>query len=225
MPAGPGDPAGPARRAPTVSREVPVLVLTAFLVAAAFIGFVSLFVVGSALTDPGGWRGAALAAGYAVVVLGLAALAFLVPDTAAALIGLLSLAPVGLGAWALVDHAALRSWEDGLGPVSLVLVVVVAAGAAVLGLQHPAVGGGFLLLVTLLPTALGTAGAGAGWAPELMIAVIQLPLVAAGVLYLVAAYGATHRVARVPRAPRWQGRAPRDRFAARGSMTGRRAGA
>lgn len=192
----------PAERLLPVVREAPVLVLVAFGIAAAFIGFVSLFVVGYAVTDPGGWRGIGFAVGYVVVLLGLASLAFFLPDSAAALLGLLSLGPVGFGLWALVDHAAMRSWEDGIGPVSLVLVVVVATGAAVLGLQRPTAGGGFLLLVTLLPTALGVAGAGAGWAPELMIGVVVVPLVAAGVLFLVAAYVAAHGARRVPRSPR-----------------------
>lgn len=194
-----------ARRFLSVARGVPVLVLTAFGLAAAFVGVVTAAVAGSALGDPGGWLGVGIAVGLVGVVVGVALVALVDPDSGAALVGLLALCSVGLGVWSYADHGALRAWEDRTGPVTLVLVVVTAAGAAVLGLQRPGVAGAFLVLVTVVPPALAVAGAGAGWAGEVILALIPSPLLAAGGLFLVAAYGARHgeRGARSPgpRAP------------------------
>jgi MFS family permease len=192
-----------ARRFLSVARGVPVLVLTAFGLAAAFVGVVTASLAGSALGDPGGWRGVAIAVGLVGVVVGVATVALVDPDSGAALVGLLSLGPIGLGAWSYVDHGAVRVWEDRTGPVGLALVVVVAAGAAVLGLQRPGVGGTFLVLVTVVPAVLAVAGAGAGWAAEVILALIPSPLLVAGGLLLAAAYGARHgeRSARTRRSP------------------------
>lgn len=198
------------RRFLTVARAVPVLVLTAFAVAGAFVGAVMLGLAGSFLGDPGGWRGLALAAGVVALVLGLAVLALLDPDSGSALVGLLALGPIALGVWSFLDRTGLRAWEDRTGPVTLVLVVVAASGAAVLGLQRPSVGGGFLLLVTVVPAGLAVAGAGAGWAAAVILALIPAPLVVAGGLFLLAAYGAWHeegtarrrRTRHAPRTPR-----------------------
>ncbi|MBC7290835.1 MAG: hypothetical protein H5T83_05805 [Actinotalea sp.] len=191
--------AGRLRRLSLLTRDVPVLVVTAFGLAVTYISLVSLFVVGLVLTDPGGWTGLGIALGYALLLLGLAALALFRPLTAAVGVSLLSLGPLGLAAWTLLDHTAMRGWEDGVGPVGLALTMVAASGAAVIGLQRPAAGGAFLLLVTVVPAALAVGGAGAGWASELMIGFITAPLAVAGGIFVVAAYEAAHPGPRLPK--------------------------
>ncbi|HET9997486.1 MAG TPA: hypothetical protein VFQ17_08235 [Nocardioides sp.] len=171
--------------------------LVGFLLGSGFVGLVVLFVSGAALTDPGGWRGVGLTVAWLLPLVGLSSLALLHPRSAIPVLAVLTLLPVGFGAWNVMDHDSVRGWEDSHGPVSLVLLVGVAAGLVVLGLSRPGVAGMLLLIATLVPTVLGMVGAGGDWPHELSINLVAAPLVATGVLFVVAA----KRPNRTPESP------------------------
>lgn len=105
-------------------------------VGGGFVALAVLMVVGSALADPGGLTGAAVALGVLVPLLLLCAWALLRPAAAVVGLAVLALAPVGFGVWQLLDHSAAWDFEERNGPVSLVLAVLVAAPAVVLGLSR-----------------------------------------------------------------------------------------
>ena len=171
----------------SLHKQVPDPVgLVGFLIGSGFIGLIVLFVAGSALSDPGGWRGVALTATWLLPLAGLSWLALVRPTGAVGVLTVLTLLPLGFGVWNLVDHDGVRGWEDSHGPVSLVLLVTLAAGLVVLGYARPMVAGVLLLVATLVPAVLGVVGAGDDRLRELSINVVVAPLVATGVLYVVA---------------------------------------
>jgi hypothetical protein len=145
-----------------------------------------LMVAGYTLTDPGGWTGLGLTALWVVPTLGLAALSFYRPDTAVPVLAVASLVPLGFGVWTLVDYDGARGWEDQHGPVSLVFVLVVGLSLAVEGLSRPTPAGVMMLGITVVPLVLSMVGAGSDWGQALSIGLLAAPVVAGGVLYLIA---------------------------------------
>ncbi|HET9647265.1 MAG TPA: hypothetical protein VFP34_03435 [Microlunatus sp.] len=173
-------------QATRTARGAGVIAWVGFGIGAAHVGLVILILGGSILTDPGGWTGIGLTLAWLVPALALAALALLRPTVAVPLLAVLTLLPVGMGFWSLVDYQGARDWEDSHGPISLVFLVVVAAGLVVLGLARPTTAGVLLLVATVAPAALAMIGAGSDWFDPLSISLVTAPLVAAGVLYVVA---------------------------------------
>lgn len=170
----------------TTARGVGVLAWVGFGIGAGFLGLAALMVAGSAVSDPGGWRGIGFAVALLLVMGALAVLALLRPAPALPVLTVLTLLPVGFGVWSLVAYDSARDWENNNGPISLVFLVVVAAGLIVLGLTRPREAGVLLLIATVAPAVLAMIGAGSEWFMPLSIALVSLPLVIAGVLYLAA---------------------------------------
>lgn len=163
-----------------------------FGISAAFLGMVVLFVAGYALTDPGGWRGFGLTAAWLLPLAILAALGLLRPSAAVSTLAVLTVLPVGFGVWSLVDFEGAHDWEDGVGPISLVLLVVVAAGLVMLGLSRPTAAGTLLLVATVGPAVLAMLGAGSRWHVPLSVSLVTVPFVITAALFLVAgAQGST----------------------------------
>lgn len=160
--------------------------LTGFVVGAAFVGIAALFVAGSALTDPGGWVGVGMTAVWLAPLVALAVLALLRPRPAVPVLVGTVLLPLAFGAWSLVDPAGARDWENRIGPVSLVVLLVVSAGLVTLGLSRPTLAGVLLLVVTVVPPLLAALGPGTGRGAPLSLALLTLPLVVSGVLYVLA---------------------------------------
>ena len=112
---------------------------------------------------------------------------------------MLTLVPVGLAVWAVVDPEPMRALEERMGPVTLVVLVVVAAGLVVLGLTRPRAAGILLLVASVVPATLSLVrieGQSIGLGATVVIAA---PLVVTGVLFLLDARGhspALHRQAR-----------------------------
>jgi hypothetical protein len=170
----------------TTAQGVGVVAWVGFAIGSAYLGLVVLILAGSTLTDPGGWLGIGLTAAWLLPTLALAVLALLRPSAAVPVLAILTLMPVGMGFWSLVDYQGARDWEDHNGPISLVLLIVVAAGLLLLGLALPTTAGVLLLIATVAPSVLALIGAGDNWFEPLSISLVTAPLVAAGVLYVVA---------------------------------------
>ena len=160
--------------------------LPGFVVGAAFVGLAALFVAGSALSDPGGWAAVGMTAAWLVPLVALVVLAFWRPRQAVPVLVVAALLPLAFGAWSLVDPTAARDWENRVGPVGLVVLLVVSAGLVTLGLSRPVLAGAVLLVVTVVPPLLAALAPGTGRGEPLSLALLTLPLVVAAVLYLVA---------------------------------------
>jgi hypothetical protein len=153
---------------------------------AAFGGFTSLMLVGYTATDVGGWEAIGLIAAVGVPLGLLCLLAWLRPSVAVPVLAVVSLAPITFGVLQLLDYGRWSAWEDENGPVSLVLVLLVGMGLAVLGLSRPTEAGALLLAVVVVPLVLNMIGAGDQWARPLSIALVFLPAIVSGVLFLLA---------------------------------------
>ncbi len=192
------------QRLTQISSTAPTLAWVSFAVTLSFVALATLMIVGTAFTDPGGWTGVGLTAAWLVPTLALTALAFYRPVTALWVLAVAATIPVAFGMWALLDYPAMSGWEDRTGPVSLVLLLVVALPLGVAGLSRPGPAGALLTLATVVPWLLAVVGAGSEWGRALSIGLVSVPLLAAGVLDLVAARhrpaSGAHRAPRTARA-------------------------
>lgn len=161
------------------------VVLAGFVVMASYVGFVGLTVAGDTMVDPGGWKGLALTAAWLLPMLLLCVLAYFRPSVAVPVLAVAACVPVVLGALELWDYARWQAWEERTGPVSLVLALVVAAAAAVVGLSRPTAAGILMLVVAVVPVALAAIGAGADWLRPVSIGLVLAPVVASAVLFLI----------------------------------------
>ena len=157
-----------------------------FAVMAAFAGFVGLILVGYTIADVGGWEAVGLIAVVGLPLTLLSLLAYVRPSVAVPVLAVLALAPIAFGVMFLLDFDRWTAWEDQHGPLSLVLLVAVAAPLAVLGLARPTAAGLLMLVTSLVPILLSTIGAGSEWARPLSIGLVIAPVVVSAVLFLLA---------------------------------------
>lgn len=174
------------QRLSDIAGSASALTWVGFAIAAGFLALACLMVAGYGLTDPGGWKGLGLTALWLGPLVALSALAFYRPDASIPVLAVATLPAVGFGVWALLDYEGARGWEDQNGPVSLVLVLVVAPALVVLGLSRPRPAGLLLVGVTVVPLVLEMIGAGSQWLMALSIGVVYAPILIGGVLYLIA---------------------------------------
>ena len=163
-----------------------VLKWSGFAVMAAFAGFVGLILVGYTIADVGGWDAVGLIALVVVPLALLCLLAYARPSVAVPVLAVGALAPIAFGVMYLLDYDRWSAWEDQHGPLSLVLLMAVAAPLAVLGLSRPAAAGSLMLAAALVPVLLETIGAGSDWARPLSIGLVIVPGVVSAVLFLLA---------------------------------------
>jgi hypothetical protein len=147
--------------------------------------FFGAFVIGDTFTDPGGWKAAGLVAAWAVPLAGLAALSWFRPGWAVYALAVLSAAAIGVSIWFAISPEAWRSFEDRHGPIQAVLIFVLVAAIAVLGLKRTSVAGVLLLAVGVIPVIVSSLGSFLGFAS---LSVVSAAPVIAGVLYLVSAH-------------------------------------
>ena len=166
-------------------------------------GFVGLFVVGEAATDPGGWVGIGGSAAWVMVMAGLGLWALYRPAGALIALAVLACAPIAYGVWSLLDYEAASNWEDTHGPLSLVLALTVCAPAAVAGLFRPRPAGYLMLVASAVPILLAAIGAASEFYRPLSIGLVILPIVVSGVLFVLAArqQGRRAELVAVPEAP------------------------
>lgn len=157
---------------------------SALVVTLGYVGLVTLFVGGSAVTDPGGWAGIGGTAAVVLAMLGSSLLALYRPGPALVVLAVAACGPLAFGVWSLVDYGAAHDWEDSHGPLQLVLIVIICAPAGVAGLFHPRAAGYFILAVSVVPLLLAAVGAASHFYEPLLVGLLLAPLVAGGVLFL-----------------------------------------
>ena len=159
----------------------------------AFAGFVGLFVVGYAVTDPGGLVGIGGSAAWVAVVAGLGVWALYRPSGALIALAVLACAPLAFGVWSLLDYEAASNWEDTHGPMSMVLSLTVCAPAAIAGLFRPRPAGYLILVASMGPILLAAIGAASKFGRPLSIGLVLTPIVVSGVLFILAGRRARER--------------------------------
>lgn len=176
---------------------------SALAVTLGFVGLVTLFVAGSAVTDPGGWAGIGGSAVLVLAMLGLCLLAFHRPGAALVMLAVAACAPLAFGVWSLVDYGAAHDWEDRHGPLSLVLVVAICGPACLAGLFRPRAAGYFILTVSVVPLLLAAVGAASHFHEPLSEGLLLAPLVVSGVLFVLSGrhQGQPHPSVPLPRKP------------------------
>ena len=174
-----------------------------FTVMALSMLFFGAFVVGDALSDPGGWKAVALVAAWAVPLAGLAAVAWYRPGWAVRFFAVLTAGVIGMSIWFAVNPQAWRSFEDRHGPIRAVITFVLAAPIALLGLKRTAAAGRLLVAVGIVPVAVSSVGSPLGLTS---LAVVSSAPIITGVLYLLSA-----RMAHRPASPARADSGPRER--------------
>lgn len=173
-----------------------VLRLVGVGIMAVFGLVATAFVVGSALQDPGGAAGAALAAAYLVPLAVLVGVALAWPRVGSWVLGGAALGVVGLYAWFALDPEWWREVMDDRGPIVAVAGIIVAVSLGALGVRRTGVAGALLValgalcyLVPLVLSREGSAEAGGG-GPSLMVSagIVIVPSVLAGLLLLLSAW-------------------------------------
>jgi len=173
-----------------------VLRLVGVGIMAVFGLLATAFVVGSAMQDPGGAAGAALAGAYLVPLAVLVAVALAWPRVGTWVLGVAAVGVVGLYAWFALDSQWWREVMDDRGPILAVAGIVVAVSLGALGARRAGVAGALLVamgaLCYLVPLVLSREGgaAAAGGGPALMVSagIVIVPSVLAGLLLLLSAW-------------------------------------
>lgn len=173
-----------------------VLRLVGMGIMAVFGLLATAFVVGSAMQDPGGAAGAALAGAYLVPLAVLVAVALAWPQVGTWVLGVAALGVVGLYAWFALDSEWWREVMDDRGPIVTVAGIVVAVSLGALGVHRARVAGALLValgaLCYLVPLALSRSGGAeaGGGGPSLMVSagIVVVPSVLAGLLLLLSAW-------------------------------------
>lgn len=175
-----------------MARPVKILRYVAFTSMAVFGLLGGLFVAGSAFDDPGGWAAVALTVVWLAPLVALSVMALRRPAAAG---------PVFVAATAVVVLFTLADSAFGLvprddwGPVAAVAVFALGVALAFLGLHRAALAGLLMVIAglgQLAATVAGVAvraggdGPGAGAMLGGSSGVVVLPLLAVGLLFLVA---------------------------------------
>lgn len=152
---------------------------------------VALFVVGETMDDPGGAKGAGLVAAWLVPALLLAALAWLRPDPAVMVLGILAAASVTIG---IVDTAwpkLLRDAQDTWGPFIGVIGLATGIAVTVLAFKRLQPAALLLLMLGVIPAVAGMIGNASRGIPLMTFGsseALAAPMLAGGVLLALAAW-------------------------------------
>ena len=171
-----------------------VLRLVGVGIMAVFGLVATAFVVGSALQDPGGAAGAALAGAYLVPLAVLVAVALAWPRVGVWVLGGAALGVVGLYAWFALDPEWWREVMDDRGPIVAVAGIIVAVSLGALGVRRTGVAGALLVafgaLCYLVPLVLSREGGAEAGGPSLTVSagIVIVPSVLAGLLLLLSAW-------------------------------------
>ncbi|HQR26067.1 MAG TPA: hypothetical protein PLP61_03410 [Nocardioides sp.] len=159
--------------------------MTGFWLVVVTMGLGFAFVTGETFDDPGGWAAVGYVLTWAVPLAALLLVVTRWPAWAARWCWVAVLVPIGFAAWGLVDIDAYRSFQDDVGPVGAVLVMVIGTALAFLGrhAEHTLTAGVAMLAATLVPPALLALSSGEMMRSAMIVAV---PVLVAGLLYLFA---------------------------------------
>lgn len=166
-------------------RTSTVLRLVGFWLSVVVLVLAYAFLVGETLTDPGGWAAVGYVLVWLVPLVALLALVERRPETAARWAWVAVLVLVGYALWGAVDREARVDFQDSVGPVNTVLLMVVSTALVVLGRHeaHTMTAGLALLAATLLPVVIGAGN-------ETMMrssGIVGLPFLVTGLLYVASA--------------------------------------
>ena len=157
-----------------------VLKRTGFGIMGTFAFFVSAFMVGETLSDPGGWKGVGMVAMWFVPMLALGALAWFKPSSGIPILIALSMGFLSLGIFRALDPAVVR-YEDSNGPITAVVAFALAVAVAALGHERARSAGILLMLIGLSPILLVILmnsqgnGSPAGTAGFVLISPVAIP--------------------------------------------------
>jgi len=143
------------------------------------------FAIGEPMADPGGWKGAGIVASWLVPLTGIGLLIRFKPDWAKYLLGVLTVGAVSVTVWAILDEN-VRRYEDSHGPVTMVVLLVVAFAAAGLGYYRPRPAAAMLLACALVPVPFAMATPVEAGPGLVLYLVVGLPMAVTAVLYLAA---------------------------------------
>lgn len=167
---------------------------SAFALMVLFGLFGSLFVVGEAMTDPGGRQGLALSALWVVPMVAACLLATLRPHRASAVFHGALLVIVALWLWYVLDQQWWTALMDERGPILAIAGFALGVPVAVLGLTHPRTAGQLLVMLAFTPVvarlvAESMAAGESGIGPEAVLGtsagVSALPQLVVGLLFLL----------------------------------------
>ena len=150
------------------------------------VAFFVMMLVGSSIADLGLARAAGMLIGWIAAAIAFVTLAWSRPGATVRLLALLSVAPIGLGVWSMLDPAGFGAWLDQVGPLNLVLTYLLIATATVVSPRRPRAAGILILVMAGVPAVLPLLVAGEGIARVLMTGALSLPPVFAAVLMILA---------------------------------------
>lgn len=176
---------GPSEAPAVGGRGSPALRRAGLVFACLFGALACVFTAGEAMSDPGGLRGLALVASWSIPLAALGAHAWYRPARATTVLAALTVAVVVGSVWLAADPQGGRSFEEGIGPVRAIGLLVLLPPLALLGWRRPGVAGWMLLIAGLAPMILASDGRPAGGGPMTAVAV---PVVLDGILYLLSAW-------------------------------------
>jgi hypothetical protein len=186
-------------RHPERAQRARILRRAGFGLMVVFSSFFAAFVVGETFSDPGGWNAAALVVAWALPLLAFVALCWYRPALAVVVGSALVAGVVGMSAWFAASPHGWQAFENRNGPVRTIVVFVLSAGVAVLGLKRTSIAGVMLLVLGAVPWLVSSLGSDVGLAT---LGVASSPACIAGALYLASATMAgTTRPSSVPSPP------------------------
>jgi len=139
------------RRHPEPTRRARFVRTFALGIMASIGGFFAFFVIGETLADPGGWRGVALVATWAVPLAALTTFGWTRPDLARPVFVLLTGAVVVMSSLFALDRNQWSSFEDRNGPVRAIATFALLVALSFYACKRPRSGGCLMLIVSVVP--------------------------------------------------------------------------
>lgn len=173
----------PLRRATFVS-------LVAFVLGASATLFFALFAIGEEFATPGGWRALWLTAAWVLPTAVLAVVAWWLPRTSIAILGVLVLGAIAM---AIGSTAATYEWltfEDEWGPVRALAALALLLPLTVLGMREPLWAGLMLIGLWLVPQifAVATVGGAVDAVLATPLMILSTPGLYVGIMLLLVAW-------------------------------------
>lgn len=168
------------------TRRAAIWRLQAFWYFVATGGFIALFIIGEAMTDPGGAEGIALAAAWVVPSALLVWQALVSPRTSEPTLIALTVIANALAIWAAVSWDTWRAFEDDHGPLRDIGTFAITIPIAFLGRKRTIVCGWLLTATSIIPSVAMLVTRPYGGPPSWDI--VTSPALTCGLLYLLAGY-------------------------------------
>ena len=136
------------------------LKIVAVIISGVPASLFAVFVVGEALTDPGGWKGAGLVASWAVPAAVLAWAGWTRPYRSAIVFEVLAGVVILLNLWDTADRSGWRTFENHNGPVLTIATFVVLGTTLFFAWKRPTLGGSLMLGTAVASLVIGAMSRG-----------------------------------------------------------------